>query len=48
MKCTLKVDEDGFLQLTDELIEITGWKEGDDLLWEDQGDGSYTLTKIDK
>ena len=44
---TLNVDEDGMLILTPEILEITGWKEGDELEWIDQGDGSFTLKKVD-
>ena len=44
---TLNVDEDGMSILTPEILEITGWKEGDELEWIDQGDGSFTLKKVD-
>jgi hypothetical protein len=27
------------------MLEETGWKEGDDLIWTDNNDGSFTLTK---
>jgi hypothetical protein len=27
------------------MLEETGWKEGDDLIWTDNEDGSFTLTK---
>ena len=43
---TLPVDEDGVLLLPDELVELTGWQEGDDLEWIDQGDGSFVLQKL--
>ena len=32
----------------DDLIEKVGWKEGDTLNWKDNGDGSFTLTKVVK
>lgn len=41
----LTVDEDGVLNLPDDLLDEMGWKEGDLLVWEDQGDGSFTLKK---
>ena len=28
-----------------DLLESAGWKSGDTLLWKDNGDGSWTLTK---
>lgn len=40
------IDEEGILTLPDELIEKLGWKEGDDLEWIDQGNGSFLLVKI--
>ena len=45
MKYTLTVDEDGILNLPDELLEETGWKEGDTLEWIPNDDGSFTLVK---
>ena len=42
---TLTVDEDGILTLTDEILEATGWKEGDELEWIDLKDGSFQLRK---
>ena len=48
---TLEVQEkDGefFIELNDEILEGTGWKIGDDLIWEDNKDGSWTLSKSDK
>jgi hypothetical protein len=51
-KYTLEVqeNEDGefFIELNDEILEGTGWKIGDDLVWTDNKDGSWTLTKSDK
>ena len=45
MKYTLTVDEDGILNLPDELLEEAGWKEGDTLEWIPNDDGSFTLVK---
>ena len=45
MKYTLTVDEDGILNLPDELLKEAGWKEGDTLEWIPNDDGSFTLVK---
>jgi hypothetical protein len=39
--------EDGDLavQFEEEYLSELGWKEGDEIVWKDNGDGSYTLTK---
>ena len=47
---TLTVEEDpetgdAILQFPPDLLEATGWKEGDTLEWKDQGDGSWSLEK---
>lgn len=42
------VTEEHFLQFTPEMLEETGWKPGDTLIWTDNKDGSYTLTKKDE
>jgi hypothetical protein len=47
---TLDVQEDPetgdcILQFPPELLEQAGWQEGDTLIWEDQGDGSWSLSK---
>jgi len=44
---TLKVDNDGVLTFTPELLEETGWKEGDVLKWIDNKDGSFSLIKVE-
>lgn len=41
----LTVDDDGILNLPDDLLEEMGWKEGDELVFEDQGDGSFSIRK---
>lgn len=40
-------NEDGemFIQFPDELLLTAGWQEGDNLIWNDNQDGSFTLTK---
>jgi bifunctional DNA-binding transcriptional regulator/antitoxin component of YhaV-PrlF toxin-antitoxin module len=49
----MKVEEDPetgelILPLPQELLDIQGWKEGDELEWTDNGDGSWILTKSQK
>ena len=46
MKTTLTVSDDGVLTFTEEILQETGWKEGDMLEWIDNKDGSFTLTKF--
>ncbi len=45
MKWILEVDEGGILTFPDDLLQTTGWKEGDVLEWIDRGDDSYELKK---
>ena len=51
-KWTVEVqeNEDGelFIELNDEILEGSGFKAGDDVIWTDRGDGSWSLTKSDK
>ena len=47
---TLNVEEDpetgdAILKFPEDLLEEAGWKEGDELVWTDRGDGSWLLTK---
>jgi len=45
---TLDVQEDSdgqYLIFPDEEMELLGWKEGDDIEWIDNGNGSWTLRK---
>jgi hypothetical protein len=39
---------DLILPFTPEILEEAGWKEGDTLKWTDLGDGSWSLSKVDK
>ena len=48
MKTTLTIDDDGILTLPSEILETTGWKEGDMLQWSDRKDGSFELRKHDE
>ena len=43
MNTTLQIDENGVLTLTDELLEVTGWKEGDELEFIDNNDWSFSM-----
>ena len=45
---TLTVDDDGILNLPDDVMEDLGWKEGDELEWIDNSDGSFSLKKHEK
>ena len=36
---------DAALNFPDDLLEAAGWKEGDELIWKDLGNGSWSLTK---
>tara|TARA_A100001515_G_scaffold126013_1_gene111071 strand:- start:762 stop:905 length:144 start_codon:yes stop_codon:yes gene_type:complete len=47
MIVTLEEDgDDLILPFPDEIIDELGWKEGDELEWIDNGDGSLTLRKV--
>ncbi len=47
MITTLTVDDDGVLTLTEEILQETGWKEGDMLEFIDNGD-SFIMRKVDE
>jgi bifunctional DNA-binding transcriptional regulator/antitoxin component of YhaV-PrlF toxin-antitoxin module len=44
-KWILPVDDDYNITFPEDLLEQTGWKEGDTLQWIDQGDGSFKMVK---
>ena len=48
VKWILPVDDDYNITFPEDLIEQTGWKEGDTLHWIDQGDGSFLMKKVTK
>ena len=48
MRTTLTVDEDGVLTLPEDILQETGWKEGDMLEWIDNKDGTLELRKVDE
>ena len=48
MRTTLTVDDDGVLTFPPELLEVTGWKEGDMLEWVNREDGSFELRKTNE
>ena len=48
MKTILTIDDDGVLTFPPELLEVTGWKEGDMLEWINRKDGSFELRKFDE
>ena len=47
---TVEEAEDGsgdlVLPLPEEMLQMQGWKEGDTLDWKDNGDGSWSLSKV--
>jgi hypothetical protein len=53
-KWTLTIEEDPetkelVLPFTDEILETVGWKAGDVIVWKNNNNGTWTLTKkIDK
>ncbi len=47
MRTTLIVDDDGVLTLPDDLLQETGWKEGDMLEFIDNGD-SFIMRLVDE
>ena len=52
-KWTVKVEEDPMtgdlmLPLPEDLLKLQGWKPGDVLVWKDNSDGTWTLSKKDK
>tara|TARA_B100000035_G_scaffold197611_1_gene168846 strand:- start:73 stop:240 length:168 start_codon:yes stop_codon:yes gene_type:complete len=47
MQTTITIDSDGVLTFPDEIIQATGWKEGDMLEWNENPDGSWSLTKAE-
>jgi hypothetical protein len=48
--CEVEQAPDGeyFIQLTEEMLEESGFKIGDELDWKDNKDGSFTLTKKER
>ena len=48
MNTTLTVDDDSVLTFPPEILEVTGWKDGDVLEWIDREDGSFELRKVNE
>lgn len=44
---TLTIEDDGILPLPKDLLDEAGWKEGDNLIWIDNKDGTWSLIKED-
>lgn len=42
-----EIDDDGILTFPDELIDLQGWKEGDDINFDIRPDGTVILTKVE-
>jgi len=47
-KWVLPIDNDGVVLFPDDLLEAANLKEGDQVEWHDQGDGSYLLKKFER
>jgi hypothetical protein len=50
IKCTVSIQEDlvtgeQFIIFPEEVMTGVGWQEGDTIIWKDNGDGSWTLTR---
>mgnify|MGYP006274640709 FL=1 len=45
---TVSVDEDGVLTFPDELLNKMDWKDGDELEWIEEDDGSIILKKYER
>ena len=41
-------DGDHFIEFPEEVMKEAGWKPGDTLKWTDNGDQSWTLSKINE
>ena len=39
-------EDEYFITLPDEILAETGWDEGTELIWSDNGDGSFSLSKV--
>jgi len=37
--------DDYFIQFTDEMLALTGWQAGDELVWQDLGNQQWQLTR---
>ena len=42
-----EIDDEGVLTFPDELMDLQGWKEGDDLNFDILPDGTVILTKVE-
>jgi bifunctional DNA-binding transcriptional regulator/antitoxin component of YhaV-PrlF toxin-antitoxin module len=42
-----EIDDDGILTFPDELLDLQGWKEGDDIHFDILPDGTLILTKVE-
>jgi hypothetical protein len=52
MKWTITLEEDPetgelILPFPEDFLEQVGWKEGDTLVWKDEGNGAWSMTKKD-
>ena len=47
-KWTLKVDDEGLLNIPEDVLSELGWKVDDVLEWSENDDGSYQLRKVNE
>jgi len=52
MKWTITLEEDPetgelILPFPEDFLDQVGWKEGDTLVWKDEGNGAWSMTKKD-
>ena len=43
----LEVDDEGTITFPEDMLQETGWKDGDVLEWIDNGDQTFSLRKAD-
>ena len=47
-KWTLKVDEEGYMTIPEDVLNELGWSVDDVLEWSENDDGSYQLRKVNE
>ena len=45
---SVKVDDDGFITIPEDILESAGWMVGDMIEWIDREDGSFELRKTNE
>ena len=44
---TVTVDDEGNLPLPQDFLDTVGWKDGDNIIWIDNFDGTWSIVKED-